>query len=219
MAFNECGRDAGGPSEKLHGAFNIARQVKINSLHSPPMQSLSATRLIRVVLALAVAFWMAGAGCLLGCENMVAVAASSGTTSPASSPTMIATGEACASMRAHDCCARHKDKSAPRSHAKVASSSSKSPNARVEFAGEITSATAAFFEFDGTSTSMMDCPLAVNASAALSKAQQDQSNSALLLTRANGSIPDSSVTTTALSLPLRLPNRGHTYLRCCVFLI
>jgi hypothetical protein len=23
----------------------------------------------------------------------------------------------------------------------------------------------------------------------------------------------------ALTTPLRLPNRGHTYLRCCVFLI
>lgn len=143
---------------------------------------------------------------MLGCENMVTAAASNATTSPANSPTIIATGEACASMHSHDCCARHGAKRAP-------SSSGKSKTR------EIASATAVMAELGATSSSMMDCPLAVNATAELSKAKQDQSSSALLLTRANGSIPHLQEQATALSPPPRLPNRGHTYLRCCVFLI
>ena len=38
------------------------------------MSQFSSFRIIRVTLALAVALWMAGAGCLLGCENSVATA-------------------------------------------------------------------------------------------------------------------------------------------------
>jgi hypothetical protein len=168
------------------------------------MRFLSSTRIVRVVLALAVAFWMAGAGCMLGCENMVTAAASSETTSAASAPTIIATGEACASMHSHDCCASHRAKRAQSSGAQSKTT---------------ISATAVITELGATSSSMMDCPLAVNATAALAKAKQDQSSNALLLTRVSGSIPDLHEQATALSPPLRLPNRGQTYLRCCVFLI
>jgi hypothetical protein len=66
---------------------------------------------------------------------------------------------------------------------------------------------------------MMDCPLAVNATAALAKARPDQASSALPLTRANDTLPHLQERTAILSPPLVLPNRGHTYLRCCVFLI
>ena len=170
------------------------------------MKFLSSTRIVRVVLALAVAFWMAGAGCMLGCENMVAAAASSAASSPASAPTIIATGEACASIHSHDCCARH--------GARRAQSSSAQSNSSA-----VDSTAVAMTDLGATSGSMMDCPLAINATAALSKAKQDQSSNALLLTRANGSIPDLHEHGTALSLPPRLPNRGQTYLRCCVFLI
>ena len=170
------------------------------------MDFLSSIRILRVALALAVAFWMAGGGCMLGCENMVTAAAGSETTSPANSLTTVASGEACASTRSHDCCAGHGAKRASSSSAKSATR-------------EMTSATAAMAELGATSTPMMDCPLAVNATAALSKAKQDQSTTALLLTRANGSIPNLREQATALSAPPRLPNRGHTYLYCCVFLI
>lgn len=168
------------------------------------MRFLSSTRIVRVALALAVAFWMAGAGCLLGCENMVTAAARSETTSPANSPTIIAEGDACASMQSHDCCAKHETK---RAQSSLASGTRDVPSA-VAAATELT-----------TSSSMTDCPLGMNATAALSKAKQDQSSNALLLTRANGSLSHLQEQATALSPPLRLPNRGHTYLRCCVFLI
>jgi hypothetical protein len=66
---------------------------------------------------------------------------------------------------------------------------------------------------------MMDCPLAVNARAALSKAKPDTSRTALPHTRASARLPLLREQATALSPPTLLPNRGHTYLRCCVFLI
>lgn len=166
-------------------------------------------RTVRVTLALTVAFWMAGAGCLLGCENLVTATATSDTRTATSSLTVVATGEACASMRSRDCCASH--------GAKPATSNSKpQPNNTTP---RLTSAPGVMAELGGTSSPMMDCPLAVKATAALSKAFQDQSQSALLLTRVNGSIPPLREQATALSPPPHLPNRGHTYLRCCVFLI
>jgi hypothetical protein len=67
---------------------------------------------------------------------------------------------------------------------------------------------------------MMDgCPLAVNATAALSKAKQDQSSSVLTANFASAFLSNSPEQTIPLSPLSRLPNRGHTYLRCCVFLI
>ena len=129
------------------------------------MKSFS-TRLIRVVLALTVAFWMAGAGCMLGCESMVA-AATSVPSSPADSA-LVVSGEACASKRGHDCCAKQGGTRTHNAHAK-------SKNLQLPtdvFATNLS----------GTSASMIDCPLAMNASAALSRAKQDQSSSVLLLT-------------------------------------
>ena len=161
------------------------------------------TRLIRVALALTVAFWMAGAGCMLGCESMVA-AATNVPTGPADSA-LVASGEACASKRGHDCCAKQEGKRTHKAHAK-------SKNLQIPTDAFTTN-------LSGTSTSMIDCPLAVNASAALSRAKHDQSSSVLLLTHANPSVPSLQEQVAALSPPTRLPNRGHTYLRCCVFLI
>jgi hypothetical protein len=169
------------------------------------MKFLSSIRIVRVALALAVAFWMAGAGCMLGCGNMVSAAANSEAASPASSPTIIASGEVCASLHSHDCCAKHGGAN------RTASRGVKSQPP--------TSATAVMTELGATSSSLMDCPLAVNATAALSKAKQDQSSQALLLTRTNSPISLLPEQAAALSPPPRLPNRGQTYLCCCVFLI
>ena len=168
------------------------------------MSFLSSIRIVRVVLALAVASWMAGAGCMLGCANMVSAAAPSEFGSPASPPTIVAAGGACAAMHAHDCCARRAAKSARKSAAK---------------AHTATTTSALGPELSATPGTMMDCPLAVNATAALSKATPDQSSIALPPSVASALLSNSSEQTTAFARPFRLPNRGHTYLRCCVFLI
>jgi hypothetical protein len=168
------------------------------------MRFLASIRIVRVALALAVALWMAGAGCLLGCEGMMTAAAPSEPATSESSLTVIASGDACASMRSHDCCAAKKRAKA---------------SAETKHAPEKVSATAVRELVSETSTLMKDCPLAFNATAALSKSNHDLSNNALLLTRASGFVPQLNEQATPLSPPLRLPNRGHTYLTCCSFLI
>jgi hypothetical protein len=180
------------------------------------MRFLSSIRLVRLSLALAVAFWMAGAGCLLGCGNMVS-AASSEVASSTSSPLIVAAGDACASMQSHDCCARHRAHAAakPAAHPVsekltfVADAGKKivaDANDELKFIGQLPA-------------TMMDCPLAINATAALSKAGSDQANVALPASSDSASLGNSTERTSTFAAPLRLPNRGHTYLRCCVFLI
>ena len=161
------------------------------------MAFLSSIRVVRLALSLTVALWMAGAGCLLGCGNMEAMAAA-----PEPDATVVvAANDSCAAMHGHDCCAK-RAKTAPQ-----ASSQDSIAN------GDLTAV-----EGDGISSGAMDCPMAVNASAALSKVQNDDTSVALL-PAAGEVLSHATEQLRPLAPPLRLPNRGHTYLRCCVFLI
>jgi hypothetical protein len=183
------------------------------------MTVFSSVRIVRVGLALAVALWMAGAGCLLGCENIVSASGPHGSGSSAmstiatSSLATVAAGDACASMQSRDCCASHGRKTVANSTSKsaVLSAPESGPPAPSSVAGAVA--------LGATQSTMMDCPLAVNATAALSKATPDKSRTALAHTRASGTLQPHREQATALASPPLLPNRGHTYLRCCVFLI
>ncbi|HEV7682080.1 MAG TPA: hypothetical protein VGO68_08155 [Pyrinomonadaceae bacterium] len=168
------------------------------------MRLLSSIRVVRVALALAVAFWMAGAGCLLGCEQMINASAATTVTSPASPTIIVASGSACAAMRSsHNCCAKR--------GGQRTSKPSVNPGAKAtwEKAQSV----------EAVPVSMMDCPLAVTATAALAKAGSDQASAAVPDSSATIALVNSAEQTSAFARPLRLPNRGHTYLRCCVFLI
>jgi hypothetical protein len=206
------------------------------------MRLLASIRIIRVTLAVAVAFWTAGAGCMLGCENMVSAAvdhsssaghsdgadAAAGTNASA----IVVSGDACASMKSHDCCAkRGKPSVAPRAKQSPAAEPLRLPSSKLTANSARDFKVRAFgnharAHLDEVATeaaapisTMRDCPLAVNATAALSKARPDESGSAIVLARAFA--PSNSVQEQLAALaPLSaLPNRGHTYLRCCVFLI
>ena len=166
------------------------------------MRFLSSIRIVRVSLALAVAFWMAGAGCMLGCGNMNAAMASDVVLS-ANASTIVASGGACASMQSHHCCAKHGAHSAPKATAKT----------------NPTDVTMLVPALAGIPATMVDCPLVVNAAAALSKVGSDQSSAALPSAAGRTSLSDSPAQASAFVRPLRLPNRGHTHLRLCVFLI
>jgi hypothetical protein len=168
------------------------------------MRLLSSIRVIRVSLGLAVAFWMAGAGCLLGCEQMLNASAATAVASPASSTTIVASGSACASMHSsHDCCAKRGN------HSTSKISANRSAKAASEKPESV----------EATPVSMMDCPLAVTATAALAKAGSDQVSVALPASSERTGFGNSPEQTSAFARPLRPPNRGHTYLRFCVFLI
>jgi hypothetical protein len=120
-------------------------------------------------------------------------------------------------MHAHDCCARRGAHSASKVIAKPQSGK---PQVVAEPPREIRSETNDKQEFaEQFPATMIDCPLAVNATAVLSKAGPDQSNVALPSSSDRESLSNLPEQTSAFARPLRLPNRGHTYLRCCVFLI
>lgn len=160
-----------------------------------------------MVLAVAVALWMAGAGCMLGCENMFTAAASTNSTSPGSFLTIVAAGDACASSHSHDCCAKN---------GKHGSKSKKLSGKAIKQRPE--AALISGFA-NGPAGMMQNCPLAVNATAAISKATRDESSSAYALSRATPAGLNAPEQTFPLAPPPRLPNRGHTYLHCCAFLI
>ncbi|HVQ39287.1 MAG TPA: hypothetical protein VMS31_17235 [Pyrinomonadaceae bacterium] len=76
------------------------------------------------------------------------------------------------------------------------------------------------FQFDGSSSGMMkDCHLAASKAAVVSKSRGDEVSAPQAV--ANSYRPDrkSPEQPAPLSATLQLPNRGHTYLRCCAFLI
>jgi hypothetical protein len=178
-------------------------------------------RIVRIVLAVTVALWMAGAGCMLGCENNVAAAAASSETQQFTSSTIVASGDACAA-HSRDCCARHRSANESTHGSKhgvepATNPALKSGKSAAKPADRSASALASSLET--TPSNMDSCPLAVNATAALSKVGREHSNSVYAVTPVNASLSNSTFPTIALSPPLRLPNRGHTYLHCCVFLI
>jgi hypothetical protein len=172
------------------------------------MRTLASTRIVRFALAPLLGLWMAGAGCMMGCEGMVAAA----TTVPSNTPekhsghqsgqraTIVAAGHACSSSGSHGCCAKNAGESKP-----AAEQPSKSDTTLVIVGGP--------------SSGMVNCPLAVSRAAIAAKIRNNEVAAAPAL--AHSILPAESFLeqTAPLSTRLRLPNRGHTYLRCCVFLI
>jgi hypothetical protein len=172
------------------------------------MRTLPSTKIVRFVLAPVLTLWIAGAGCMMGCEGMVAAATASSSISEKHSgyhsgrnATIVASGQDCSSGGSHSCCAKNAGETKP-----AAQRTNKSDSTLI-MAG-------------GSSSGMMkDCPLAVCRATIPAKIRINEVAAAPVL--ANSALPaENSLEQSApLSTPLRLPNRGHTYLRCCVFLI
>ena len=159
------------------------------------MSFLVSLKVVRLLLAVSVSVWLAG-GCLLGCGS--AMAAQDHESSQAA-----VEGESCHTAQKHHCCS----KPAPAkqsTHAKT-------------FDLKLIESTLALASLPRDL--MKDCPLAMNATAIAAKAntgspEATQATNAELPVRiGNGELPQKHVI-----VPLA-PNRGPTYLRCCVFLI
>jgi hypothetical protein len=169
------------------------------------MPTLTSTKIVRLVLVPLLSIWVAGGGCLIGCQGMVATAATVSSSTPEKhsgrKSTIVAAGSACASSGSHSCCAKNT--------AKATSAAKRTDPA------ETTLDTVS-----GSSSGMMKgCPLAVGKAALTAKVRDNEVAAAPVVT--NSILPADNVLerTSPLSPPTRLPNRGHTYLRCCVFLI
>lgn len=155
------------------------------------MSFLVSLKVVRLLLTVSVSIWLAG-GCLLGCGNM-AMAASQRDHEQAS-----VEAESCHSAQEHHCCSKPK------------------PTKKSAIDPKLTESLLALASVP---RGMSECPLAMSATAIAAKA--------------NSNAPDSDQATTAalpftdVSRELRpryfvtplVPNRGPTYLRCCVFLI
>lgn len=157
------------------------------------MSSFLSTKAVRLLLSVSVSIWMAG-GCLFGCSNNAVAHELDDST-----PTVVA-GESCHTSHSHDCCATKKQ-----------------PKKQIVRSSQLPIAGPSFAQLPHGM--MKDCPLVVNATAAISK------NSSHLPDPARGPIAvlpfvetRSEKSDTFLVVPY-LPNRGPTYLRCCVFLI
>ncbi len=165
------------------------------------MKALSTTRIARVLLAISVSLWMAGAGCLWGCSNG-AVSAAEVAAHNHETPTVVS-GSSCHSKaqpkaQSHDCCAK---KSAGKDTTE-------------------TKQTSALPTFSATPAGMMkDCPLAVSANALATKGSADASSPGQATVADLPNIQKTTQRIVAQASPVQYLNRGPTYLRCCVFLI
>lgn len=157
----------------------------------------------RVVLALALAFWVAGAGCLLGCEGMVAAAASQGSPGEhhgTDDVNVVVYRDTCASAKSHDCCAKKQQQVQTK-----ANSSEKQA--------------ATLVQTESSPSGMSACPLAMGRTAAAAKNGSHEESSTATVAGSHLSFEAFAELTAPLAKQVRLPNRGHTYLRCCSFLI
>jgi hypothetical protein len=165
--------------------------------------SLPPLKIIRSGLAVALGLWVAGAGCLLGCEGMMTAAAGErdGVAHHATSDlSLVVSGEACASAKSHDCCAKRNQ------HAQAKAQT-----------GEKQAGT--LVETGLSSSGMSACPLAMSRTVVTAKSSGGETSSATSIVNSN--LPNHNLLehTAPLVMQVRLPNRGHTYLRCCSFLI
>lgn len=144
----------------------------------------------------------------MGCEGMVAVAANALDSASArhsdhpsaQKTTIVASGHACSSGGSHNCCSKRDGESQPRAQQ-----------------SDIAASPVAVGVSNSGSTKV--CPLAVGKAAIAAKIRNNEVAAGPVVE--NSILPAENFLeqTGSLSTPLRLPNRGHTYLRCCVFLI
>lgn len=160
------------------------------------MFKLATGRITRLTLVPLLVFWVAGTGCLIGCEKLVIAAIQ--TDHHSRMGNVIEAGESCAAMKSHDCCTKQSKKVA-RTPA--------SENTQFEFL--VPSRTSDFF----------GCPLAANRTAVLGKVGSIPGPTALDTIGFNGPDDANAQFASKINTNLVPANRGHTYLRCCVFLI
>jgi len=165
--------------------------------------AFSLIKIARVALAAALILWVAGAGCLVGCEGMMSAAASESSKvvhHGHGELNLVVSGDACASSKTHDCCAKQNHRAQPK-------------------AQSVEKPTATLVETDPSSSGMSACPLAMSRTVVTAKKGIDETGSAATVAYANLPIQNRVEQPAPVVSQVRLPNRGHTYLRVCSFLI
>jgi len=146
---------------------------------------------VRFGVAPALVIWMAGIGCIFGCERATGNESTSSSSGYSTSP------DSCPAHRSHDCCA------------------GKSEAIRLTAPTGLTSIFLSGPE--GSSNYIGNCPMALNSTAAISKVRTvDPALEQNPLTFHSTILLKRTVADKALS---SIRNRGGTYLLCCAFLI
>lgn len=173
-----------------------------------------AAKSLRFCLVSILSLWIAGAGCMFGCQNMMAATSlgidASAVESGEASLATIVSGDACAASSSHDCCAKKK-----------AYAQTKAQNANTRVSLKLATQLSQSESLKPSpSSGGRECPLALSRAVAIAKATDGKQSVDSVATAPTAPVvADSPAQRTALSPLARLPNRGHTYLRCCVFLI
>jgi hypothetical protein len=157
------------------------------------MSFVLSMKIVRLLLAFSVSIWMAG-GCFFGCSNN-AVGAE---LAEADSAQTAVAGESCHSATSHCCSSKKPKQQIARKAKQPRGLTSVAPTPR---------------------GMMKDCPLVVNATAVMSKSSgnlPDPGRVAVPILPLIESTAEHSNTSLVAHV---IPNRGPTYLRCCVFLI
>ena len=170
-----------------------------------------ASKTFRASLALLLTLWISGAGCMLGCGEVMAASASDATApTETSSFVTIVSGDACASQGSHDCCAKKKSSAKKAEHHTTAKPSLQTA-ALVSLSQSLN---------PEPGRGVTECPLAPSRAIANTRARDHKPQVAAVLLPTNAAIlPTVSEFHPAVAPIARLANRGHTYLRCCAFLI
>lgn len=171
------------------------------------MWSLTSTRIVRFVVVPILSLWIAGAGCMMGCEGMVA-AAPAGPIPGQEKDSGHHSARKAAIVASGHC-------SASGSHTRSTSNAGETKQA-VKRTDRLDTT---LLKQGGSPSGRMNCPLAVSRAVIAAKIRINEIAAAPELPHSN--LPAENVLdwTSPFSSTTRLPNRGHTYLRCCVFLI
>ncbi len=175
------------------------------------MKLFSPTRLFRKSAVVTLALWLAGAGCLLGCESIATATPGEHhnlSSSSKQSSTLVVEADACASTEGHGCC-KKKSRAARRQP-------SAAPAAEMHAAADRDLTSRKLTE--STTSGMKACPLAISRALSVAKIGDSQKSAILASYYVLPSVAGREQKL-ALSTLSPLPNRGHTYLHCCSFLI
>ena len=173
------------------------------------MKLFSPMEIVRKTAVFMLALWLAGAGCLLGCEGMAAAAPEAHHDSSSSSDktsTLVVEGDACASTETHSCCK------------KKSRASKKQPTAPVAPVNKRLQDLSSARLNESATGGMKACPFAISRALSVAKLRDADAGVTNAISYAVANRPVGEQTR-ALSVISPLPNRGHTYLRCCSFLI
>jgi len=151
----------------------------------------------------------------LGCEGMFTAVAGQEVNSSSSQhhSTIVADSNACSSNEGHGCCKTKVRE--PRSTRAVHSPSRPGDRTTDAFVAHKSSESRLA---ESSTGGMKTCPFAISRALAVSKIHDGQMNATTAVSQAM-----SRALVREQTLPLStlspMPNRGHTYLRCCAFLI